>query len=113
MQENKIIFTIEARDNVYLESMAEHLKLDNDDIYNAIEYMHAELLKELKKVKVDYLKLKNALTPQKQKREIAFVFDSEKTGSNIYGAEILNQVLPLLDKQIPEALGARLDRRKQ
>jgi len=99
MHENKVIFTIEARDNIYLESMAKYLKLDNDDIYNSIEYMHAELLKELKKVKVDYLELKNALTPQKQKREIAFVFDSEKTGSNIYGAEILNKVLPLLDKR--------------
>ncbi|MDB5091013.1 MAG: hypothetical protein JWR09_5007 [Mucilaginibacter sp.] len=99
MQENKIIFTIEARDNVYLESMAGHLKLDNDDIYNAIEYMHAGLLKELKKVNIDYFELKNALTPQKQKREIAFVFDSEKTGSTIYGAKILNKIIPLLDKQ--------------
>lgn len=78
MVKDKTIYTIEARSNVYLESMAEYLGLDNKEIYDTIESMHADLLIELAKIKVNYHDLKNALTPQKEKREIAFVFDSEK-----------------------------------
>ncbi|MEO6979998.1 MAG: hypothetical protein ABI113_16535, partial [Mucilaginibacter sp.] len=99
MVQDKTIYTIEARSNVYLESMAEYLGLDNKEIYDTIESMHADLLIELAKIKVNYHDLKNALTPQKEKREIAFVFDSEKTESNVYGARILDKIIPLLDKK--------------
>jgi hypothetical protein len=99
MDEVKEIFTIEARDNFYLESMTEYLKLDSKDVYDTIEYMHGKLLSEFKKVSLNYQELKNALTPQKEKREIAFVFDSKKTESNIYGAKILDSIIPFLDKK--------------
>jgi len=61
--------------------------------------MFDDLFKELKKVNINYPDLKNCLTPQKQKREIAFVFDSVKTNSNVYGAQIVGKLLSVFDKK--------------
>ncbi|MGB4398893.1 MAG: hypothetical protein WBJ10_05950 [Daejeonella sp.] len=73
MEAIRTIYTIDARDNIYLESMAEAMKLDHETVYDVIGNMFDELLNELKKVKINYPDLKNCLTPQKQKREIAFL----------------------------------------
>ena len=88
-----MIYAIDARDNIYLESMALTMGMDNSDVFNAIDDLHLEFLDELKKVDVNYSDLKNCLIPQKKKREIALVFDSEITGSSIYGVEILTKLL--------------------
>ena len=99
MNSNKTIYTIDARDNIYLESMAEATKLDDETVYDVIDYMFGEFLTEVKKVKVNYSDLKNCLTPQKQKKEIAFVFDSMKTESDLYGVKIISKLLSLFDKK--------------
>lgn len=99
MEPNKTIYTIDARDNIYLESMAKATKLDDETLYDVIQQMFTEFMVEAKKVKINYSDLKNCLTPQKQKLEIAFVFDSLKTGSNVYGVKIMSKLLSLLDKK--------------
>lgn len=99
MELNKTIYTIDARENIYLESMAKAIKLDDEAVYDVIQQMFAEFLVETKKVELNYLDLKNCLTPQKQKLEIAFVFDSLKTGSDTYGAKIMSKLLSLFDKK--------------
>lgn len=99
MVEKRTIYTIDARDNIYLESMASAMKLDDETVHDALGYMFGELLKELKKVKINYSDLKNCLTPQKHKREIGFVFDSLKTESDIYGVKIMSKLLSIFDKQ--------------
>lgn len=99
METTKTIYTIDARDNFYLESMAEATKLDDKAVYDVMDYMFEECLAELKKVKVNYTDLKNSLIPQKHKLEIAFVFDSQKTESDIYGAQIITKLISLFDKR--------------
>ncbi|WP_316740642.1 hypothetical protein [Pedobacter antarcticus] len=96
---NNTIFTIEARNNVFLESMAKSMQLDNDTIYDTIGEMFDELQTELKEVKINYSDLKNCLTPQKKKREIAFIFDSMLCESMMYGLEIITQLLQIFDKK--------------
>jgi len=98
MELNNTIYTIDARDNIYLESMAQATKLDDETVYDVMQQMFAEFLVETKKVKLNYSDLKNCLTPQKQKLEIAFVFDSVKTGSDLYGVKIMSKLLSLFDK---------------
>ncbi|RZL61741.1 MAG: hypothetical protein EOO93_12290 [Pedobacter sp.] len=99
MESKKAIYTIDARDNIYLESMAKAAKLDDEAVYDVMEFMFAEFIAETKKVKINYSDLKNCLTPQKQKLEIAFVFDILKTESDIYGVKIMSKLLPLFDKK--------------
>ncbi|WP_144043696.1 hypothetical protein [Sphingobacterium cellulitidis] len=99
MKAIRTIYTIDARENVYLESMAEAMKLDNETVHDVIGSMFEELLNELKKVKINYSDLKNCLTPQKKKREIAFVFDSVKTESDMYGARIITKLFSIFDKK--------------
>lgn len=80
--------------------MAEAAKLDDETVFDVMEYMFEEFLVEIRKVKVNYSDLKNCLTPQKQKLDLAFVFDSLKTESDIYGVKIMSKLLSLFDKKI-------------
>jgi len=95
---NKTIYSIEARTNVLLESMAKSMKLDSNDVYQVIGEMFEELHVELKKVDINYTELKNCVTPQKKKHEIAFVFDSNQFESFAYGVEVITHLLPIFDK---------------
>lgn len=47
---------------------------------------------------ISYDALKTALVPDRQRQEIAFVFDSMSTKSSWYGCDVFERVFPLLDK---------------
>jgi hypothetical protein len=57
------------------------------------------LINILDKKKIPYDSLKNALIPQNDRKEIAFVFDSKKFESGWYGYEVFEMLIPLLDRK--------------
>ena len=58
-----------------------------------------EMLNVLLAKGINYHELKTALVPsvEKDKHELAFLFDSQKINSCMYGYEAMRQVIPLLD----------------
>ena len=96
-----MIYTLNTRDNVMFSAMQGYFLLDNRDIYREINFQFGLLVDKLKKKKIDYTSLKRALIPNqdKDKREIAFVFDSTQILSGMYGHYIFGKLIPLLPKE--------------
>lgn len=82
-----VIHSINGYTNVFVEVMAETLGLDEGGIQTLLRSMHAEVSASLKNKGVNYTDLKSALTPQSDKHEIAFIFDSSRATSWMYGEE--------------------------
>lgn len=93
------IWTLDARDNIYLEVVTEYFKMTNSQSRDLIQYTHRELLAILARKRVDYNALRAALTPSTKRLEYAFIFDSAKVDYWHYGIGIAEHVLPLLDKR--------------
>lgn len=91
------IFTIEARNNIFLETMTEHLKLRAEQVFDEIWRLAHDLREGLARKDVQYADLKNALVPQTSKHERAYVFDYMRVGDNWYGKRIVETLLPTLD----------------
>jgi hypothetical protein len=69
------------------------------EVKNEIQRMHGELIKILKEKNINYTDLRSALVPSTDKEEAVFIFDSSVTNSGLYGREIFNQILPLLERR--------------
>ncbi|GMM97581.1 hypothetical protein MTsN4n12_29930 [Microbacterium sp. MTN4-12] len=82
-----VIHSINGYTNVFVEVMAETLGLDEGGVQTLLRSMHAEVSASLKNKGVNYADLKSALTPQSDKHEIAFIFDSSRATSWMYGEE--------------------------
>src|SRR5579872_5033018 len=93
------IFTIDARDNIYLEAAKDVLKLNENTIYDEINGLFRDLIITLSSKKIKYQDLKTALTPSNSRNEIAFVFDTLQIESSWYGLPVFKAFFPLLDKQ--------------
>lgn len=98
------IFTLDARDNMLLEVMQDHLNLSSTAMRREIEALHTELERILARKGVSYQKLKSALVPQTDRHEAGFIFDSREVGSSWYGRAVAGLVLPLLDKRVPQSV---------
>ena len=90
------VYTFDTRDLSIWDMLKDHFKLDNDHIYNEIEGVFKPMVERLKEIGVPYEKLKNVLTPQIDKMEICFVFDSLKIENTIYASVILKELIPLI-----------------
>jgi hypothetical protein len=108
----KSLHTLNARDNVMLEVMKDYFKLRPELIFREIQGIRriAEDTLALKGIKYD--DLKTALVPDRQRREIALVFDSMSIESSFYGYDVFERVIPLLDKKSNHSIlvGDYLDR---
>lgn len=93
------IFTVDARGNVFLEVMKDALKLNSSEVFNEIQGMFQNCIEILEKKSIKYQDLKSALVPQNKRKEIAFVFDTEKIDSSWYGYEVFEKLIPLLDER--------------
>ena len=91
------IYTIDARDNILLEVMKSHLGLDENRIYIEINNSLKYLISVLKNKGINYKDLKSALVPS-EKKEIAFVFDTNKIESDWYGLPVMSSIIPLLEE---------------
>jgi len=68
-------------------------------IHEEINNVFDLFIDSLKLKGVDYKKLKNCLIPSRERKEIALVFDIEKSGFSMYGYNILTKILSILDKE--------------
>ena len=84
------IHTFDSRDCIFWEVIRDHFNKSNDEIYNEINSLHNQVIASLDKAGIKYDNLKNTLTPQKNKMEIAFVFDSNIIDSTFYGRVVLD-----------------------
>jgi hypothetical protein len=93
------IHTIDAREHGFLEGMSKHFKWNPAQVYTQINLSVAGTIEVLRKKKIAYTDLKNALIPHSDRKEIAFVFDSTLVSSSWYGYEIAKGFVPLFDKK--------------
>jgi len=93
-----VIYTIDAREHVFLEAMSAHYKWTTAEIYSQINLSVAGTVETLRQKQINYSDLKNALIPHSNRMEIAFVFDSTLIDSSYYGYEVAKILTPLLDK---------------
>ncbi|HWY37546.1 MAG TPA: hypothetical protein VNY73_03235 [Bacteroidia bacterium] len=93
------IFTLDARDNIYLDVAKDYFKLDENTLYNEINGLLKDLIITLSSKKIKYQDLKTALIPSNGRNEIAFVFDTLQIESSWYGLPVFKAFFPLLDKQ--------------
>lgn len=91
------VYTFDTRDLIIWDMLKTNFQLDNDQIYNEIEGVFRPMIERLKEIGVPYEKLKNVLTPQTDKMEICFIFDSLKIENIFYGSVILKELIPLID----------------
>lgn len=93
------IHTLEARDNSMLEiTFADQPEQSGEQIRREIASTLRDAVAALKRRNISYGDLRNALTPQVQKKEIALIFDSSKMG-DWYGYEAAGAVLKNLDRR--------------
>ncbi len=96
------IHTINSRSHSMLEVLRDLYGVT--EVKNEIQRMHGELIKILKEKNINYTDLRSALVPSTDKEEAVFIFDSSVTNSGLYGREIFNQILPLLEPRSTQSI---------
>jgi len=99
-----VIFTVEARSNVFLEVMTEHFRLSESRVFAEIQNSVRQLRGILDAKGVAYADLKRALVPSIDKTERAFVFDWTKFEVAGYGREVMHRLLPILDRRSTQSV---------
>jgi hypothetical protein len=94
------IWTLDARDNVLLETLSSHLDLRSAQMRRAIVAAHRELISILTSKNVDYNGLRAALVPQPRRQERAFVFDRLKMDPPSYGMAAGSRIVPILNREL-------------
>ncbi len=96
-----MIYTINTTNYLLYDVTKSFFNLSDIDVYEMINNEYLKLLQRLSIKHIEYDDLKRALIPNqdKNKKEICFIFDSLQLNSNIYGNEIFNKLIPLLDTQ--------------
>ncbi len=94
-----MIFTIDARDNIYFDVLVNHFKLSRAETYENIQYLFDTMVQALDAKGISYHELRNALVPSLDRIEVGFIFDSSEIQEAYYEGNILSSVLPLLDRR--------------
>jgi hypothetical protein len=92
------IYTLDGRENVFLEVMQSRFNLDESSMHDEINKAFQDCILVLDEMKIKYEDLKNGLIPSSNKKEIAFVFDTNQMEAN-YGFQVFSILIPLLDKK--------------
>jgi hypothetical protein len=95
------IWTLEARDSVMLEVAQSFFELSEERMRDEILHAHRLTVEALAEKAVSYRSLRNALTPQAQRVERAFLFDTARIKESWYGWQVANRVIPLLPRKTP------------
>ena len=69
-----------------------------------IQRLHVEVVRALAAKNIEYAGLRSALVPAMDRHEATFVFDSRLAGSNLYGRDVFNHLLPLLDARTTQSI---------
>lgn len=81
-----------------LEVARDYFKLTPDRMRRELTRLHQSTVSLLAKKGIRYADLKSALTPQADRKEMAFIFDTTRMGG-FYGGEAHGLILPLLHRQ--------------
>lgn len=98
------IHTVNSRSHVMLEILRDHYGIAGSRMKNEIQQMHGELIEILSAKRIDYAGFRSALVPSMDKEEAIFIFDSSAIGSGLYGQEIFDQLLPLLESRSTQSI---------
>lgn len=98
------IYTVNSRSHVMLEILRGHFGIAETRMRNEIQRMHRELIDILADKGIEYAGLRSALVPSMDKGEAIFLFDKRMIESGLYGREIFNQILPLLDSRTTQSI---------
>ncbi|MEX5265894.1 hypothetical protein RF640_17905 [Kocuria sp. CPCC 205231] len=96
------IHSINAYTHTGLSSLADHLELRPEHLQKMIRVMHHQVVTRLEAGGIDYAELQNALVPQRSRHEVAFMFDSTRVGSDMYGDALSRVWLPALRDHGPD-----------
>jgi hypothetical protein len=108
----KSLHTLNARDHVMLEVTREYFSLTPEHMFREIQGMRRLVEEALKPKGISYDALKSALVPDRQRREIALVFDTSAIASGWYGYDVAERIIPLFEKKSNHSVlvGDYLDR---
>ena len=98
------IHTVNSRSHVMLEILRDDFGLAGARMKREIQRLHREVVRVLATKNIDYASLRFALVPTMDRQEALFIFDSEETGSNLYGRDVFSHVLPLLDARTTQSI---------
>ncbi len=98
------IHTVNTRSHVMLEILRDHYGIVESRMQNEIQRMHTELVEILKTKNIDYASLRPALVPSMDKDEAIYLFDSTAIDTGLYGRQIFDQLLPLLDSRSTQSI---------
>lgn len=109
---NKPIYTLNARDHIMLEVIQESFNLSTQCMFYEIQGLRQAVEDTLRLKKINYDALKSALVPDRQRKEVALVFDSLAIQSDWYGRDVFQHLIPLFDKKSNHSVlvGDYLDR---
>lgn len=94
------IWTLDARDSVMLDVMKSALDLSDEVVRNEILSARQVTVDALSAKGVSYEALRNALVPQRDRVEVALLFDTAQIESHWYGFPVAEQLIPLLPSKL-------------
>jgi hypothetical protein len=94
-----VVHTVNARDTAMLSIVRDLGRLSPQRMLDEIQEMLTRTVAILASKDIPYSDLKNALTPQPDRREVALVFDTRNMIDSWYGLPIHRRVLPLLHRK--------------
>lgn len=98
------IFTLDARNNVFLEVITEHFEISQQLMRPQIQAMFRRTVEALAQSGVNYQQLKTALVPSIENNEAAFLFDTRVIQASSYGQVIMSSLLPLLEPKSTQSI---------
>jgi hypothetical protein len=98
------IHTLNARGNVMLEVIRDYFGLTPDRMLFEIQGMREQVAHILKSKGVNYDHLRAALVPDREKLEIALIFDTMKIKDSWYGYQVFERIMPLLDPRTKNSI---------
>lgn len=100
----RLIHTLNARENGTLEFLRDYFGLSPDRMLFEIQGIRDLVDRILKSKGVNYDDLKAALVPDREKLEMALIFDTMKTDDSWYGHEVFERIIPLLDLKMKNSI---------
>ena len=94
------IWTLEARDSVMLQVVTAQFKLTPAQVREEINQAHKLTIEAIAAKGVSYGELRKALTPQRDRLERAFLFDTARIDEGWYGLPVAEALIPLLPRQL-------------